>query len=78
MNILKYINIPVFIIAFALGMFAVYIFVPDNKKIIVYPTHENAHLLQYRDKANNCFSIEESNVICPSKKSDISSIPPQS
>ena len=59
-------------------MFAVYIFDPDNKKIIVYPTHENAHLLQYRDKANNCFSIEESNVICPSKKSDISSIPPQS
>ena len=40
MNILKYINIPVFIIAFALGMFAVYIFDPDNKKIIVYPTHE--------------------------------------
>ena len=78
MNILKYINIPVFIIAFALGMFAVYIFDPDNKKIIVYPTHENAHLLNYRDKANNCFSIEESNVIRPSKKSDISSIPPQS
>ena len=67
-----------FISAFALGMCAVYIFDPDNKKIIVYPTHENAHLLQYRDKANNCFSIEESNVICPSKKSDISSIPPQS
>ena len=78
MNILKYINIPVFIIAFALGRFAVYIFDPDNKKIIVYPTHENAHLLQYRDKSNNCFSIEESNVICPSKNSDISSIPPQS
>lgn len=76
MNIMKYINIPIFIISFALGIFAVYLFNPDNKKIIVYPTHENADLLQYRDKAGNCFSIKEEGVICP-KGDEISDIPPQ-
>lgn len=76
MNIMKYINIPIFIISFALGIFAVYLFNPDNKKIIVYPTHENADLLQYRDKAGNCFSIKEEAVICP-KGDEISDIPPQ-
>tara|TARA_B100000927_G_C16098955_1_gene322324 strand:- start:309 stop:467 length:159 start_codon:yes stop_codon:yes gene_type:complete len=51
-------------------------FTPDNKTVIVYPTHENVDLLQLRDKAGNCFSIHEKNVICP-EKSELSSIPVQ-
>jgi hypothetical protein len=76
MNIFKYINIYVFLISFFLGLFATYIFTPDNKTVVVYPTHENAHLLQLRDKAGNCYSIQERNVVCP-KQEELSTIPPQ-
>jgi hypothetical protein len=54
----------------------VYIFGEDKKKILVYPTHENAHVLQYKDKAGNCFSIKENNILCP-KDDEISEIPVQ-
>ena len=76
MNPFKYINVPVFIISLLFGLFAVYMYTPDEKKIIVYPTHENADLLQYRDKAGNCFSIKESNVVCPNN-GEISEVPMQ-
>ena len=76
MNLFKYVNVYVFIISFLFGLFAVYMFTPDNKTVIVYPTHENVDLLQLRDKAGNCFSIHEKNVICP-EKSELSSIPVQ-
>jgi len=76
MNIIKYINVPVFILSLLFGLFAVYIFGEDKKKILVYPTHENAHVLQYKDKAGNCFSIKENNILCP-KDDEISEIPVQ-
>jgi hypothetical protein len=76
MNIFRYINLYVFLITFALGIFAVYIFSDPNKHVMVYPTHENAHLLQYKDQANNCFSIEETEVPCP-RQNEISTVPPQ-
>ena len=63
MNLFKYINIPVFIISLALGVFFVYVTTSNNRKIIVYPTHENAHLLQYRDKTNNCFTVTETRIL---------------
>jgi len=78
MRLLKFINIPVFLISLAFGLFAVYITSPDNRKIIVYPTHENAGSIQYRDKAKNCFSIEEQDVECPSDSSKLSKLPVQS
>lgn len=64
----KYINIPVFIISFAFGVFAVYTTLPDTKKIIVYPSPENVGHIQYKDKANHCFRFNETKVAC-SKKS---------
>ena len=73
MNLLKYINIPVFILSLALGVFFVYITTNNNRKIIVYPTHENVHLLQFRDKTNNCFTVK-----CPTNPNAISKIPAQS
>jgi hypothetical protein len=78
MNILKYINIPVFILSLAFGIFAVYVTIPDNRKILVYPTHENAQILQYRDKTGTCFSVKETEVKCPENSNDISKVPAQS
>ena len=78
MNLLKFINISVFIISLALGIFSVYISTSLNRTIIVYPTHENANLLQYRDATKNCFSIIESEITCPSDPNKISKIPAQS
>ena len=77
MNIFKYINPFVFIISLAFGFFAVYITVPEKRKIVVYPTHENAGVLQYRDKTNTCFSIKEMEVKCPANDADIAKIPLQ-
>ena len=74
----KYINIPVFILSFALGVFFVYIVVPDSRSIIVYPTPENVSLLQYRDATGACFQIRETAVECPSDPKEISKVPPQS
>ena len=73
----KYINIPVFIVSFAIGVLFVYIFTNNNRTIIVYPTHENYNLLQYRDKIGNCYSIEETEVECPSDAKQVSTIPAQ-
>ena len=77
MGIFKYINIPVFIISLAFGIFAVYITMPDTRKIFVYPTPENVQVLQYKDKTNTCFSIKQELVDCPKNESEISKIPPQ-
>lgn len=75
---LKYINIPVFVISFAFGMFAVYVTMPDTKKIMVYPSPDNIDVIQYKDKAENCFQFKQTGVSCPSDKNSISKIPMQS
>jgi hypothetical protein len=76
-SITKYINIPVFIISFAFGIFAVYTTLPDTKTIIVYPSPENVPHVQYKDKANHCFHFEEKKVACPVKTTEIFKIPIQ-
>ena len=73
----KYINIPIFIISFAFGVFAVYTTLPDMKKIIVYPSPENVSHIQYKDKANQCFRFNETKVNCQKKNTNIFKIPPQ-
>lgn len=76
---LKFISIPIFLVSFAFGIFAVYIYEPENKKIMVYPSPDNVDYIQYKDKANNCFRFQEKKMNkCPSSKSDISKIPIQS
>ena len=74
---LKYINLPVLIISFAIGIFAVYITVPDKKKIMVYPSPDNVQYIQYKDKAGNYFQFRESKQTCPKDAKDISKIPCQ-
>lgn len=75
--LLKYINIPVFIISLAVGIFFVYLFVPDNRTIYVYPTPDNVDIVQYKDTVGNCFYFKQEKVKCP-KDSEIKTIPPQS
>uniref|UniRef100_A0A6C0HJ97 Uncharacterized protein n=1 Tax=viral metagenome TaxID=1070528 RepID=A0A6C0HJ97_9ZZZZ len=73
---LKYISVPIFLVSFALGIFAVYIYEPENKKIMVYPSPDNVDYIQYKDKANNCFQFKEQKVAsCPT---NVERIPIQS
>jgi hypothetical protein len=77
MGISKYINIPLFLISLAFGLFAVYVTLPDTRKIYVYPTPENVGVLQYKDKTDTCFSFKQTEVTCPSSNSEITKIPVQ-
>jgi hypothetical protein len=78
MNLLKFINVPVFILSLAIGLFMVYLSMSENRKILVYPTPENASLIQYKDSTGNCFEIVQSGIKCPTNDSEISKIPAQS
>jgi hypothetical protein len=78
MSIFKYINVPVFLVTLAIGLFFVYLGTSDMRKIYVYPTPENVEILQYKDKANSCFRFDQTEVDCPTDASKISKIPVQS
>ena len=58
-KISKYINIPIFIVSFALGLLVVYITAVDNHIVYVYPTPENEDLMLYKDKADQCFLLNK-------------------
>jgi hypothetical protein len=77
MKLFSYINFPIFIASLILGLLAVYFTTSDNKIVYVYPTPENVQHIQYRDKADNCFSIKENEVSCPANEKDIQKIPVQ-
>jgi hypothetical protein len=72
----KYINIPVFIISFAIGILFVYLYQPDKRVVYVYPTPESVDLLQYRDATGNCFHFKQTEVKCPAD-SKIAKLPAQ-
>jgi len=77
MGLSKYIDIKYFIISLLIGLLFVYLTLPDLRKIYVYPTPENVDILQYQDKADNCFSVEQTEIQCPNDKSKITLIKPQ-
>lgn len=68
------INFRVFIISFLLGLLCVYISNPEPKEITVYPTADNSHLFQFRDKVDNCFHMKQNIVKC---SNDVEEIPLQ-
>ena len=78
MGLFKYVKLNVFIISLAFGLFAVYITMPDTRKIYVYPTPENIDVLQYKDKTNTCFQFKQNEVDCPKNDNEITKIPVQS
>ena len=61
---MKYINIPYFILAFAFGIFFVYITNPNKETIYVYPTPDNINKIQYKDRAEQCFEYEPQLTTC--------------
>jgi hypothetical protein len=71
------ISISTFLISLALGLFIVYIYGTDKKVVYVYPTPENVNKVLYKDNADNCFTMESSEVKCPSDTSKIKNIPIQ-
>jgi len=77
MGVLKYINIPVFIISLAIGLFFVYMYSSDKKVIYVYPKPDNIDSIQYKDATGTCFKVKQEKVTCPKNESEISKIPIQ-
>jgi hypothetical protein len=75
--IFNYVSLPIFLISFAVGIFFIYILGPEMKTIMIYPTPENVDKILFKDKADNCFYFEETEVECPSDDSLISRIPIQ-
>ena len=72
---LKYINVPVFIGAFLIGLAFVYLADIETEPVKVYPTPENAGVTQYKDRVGNCFVYRKKEVTCP--KSGAKNIPIQ-
>ena len=71
---MRLINLPAFIISFLLGVLYVYFTSPPQQDIIVYPTDDNKHLFQFRDKINNCFQLKQNIIKC---SNDVEEIPIQ-
>jgi len=74
---ISYINLPVFIVSLAIGLFFVYVLGPTMKKILIYPSPENIDKVLFKDNADNCFNFRQVEVSCPSDESKITSIPIQ-
>ena len=74
---MKYISLPVFLFALAIGIFFVYILGEDTKMVYVYPTPENSGKIQYIDKSNTCFEYMAKEVTCPKERSTIKTVPMQ-
>jgi len=62
---MKFINIPVFIISLAIGLFVAYVTTEPTKSIFVYPNPDNIDKLLYKDKADNCFKFKADEIKCP-------------
>jgi hypothetical protein len=55
---MKYIDVPTFITAFAIGLFFVYVSAPKKQTIFVYPTPDNYRDVLYKDRSGMCFSFK--------------------
>lgn len=55
-----------FFIAFALGIFYVYISSPQPRLVIKYPTPYNANKVYYQNDDNMCYKYEAEEVKCTS------------
>jgi hypothetical protein len=75
MKLTFFLNIPIFIISLAIGIYAVYVTNNSEKrKITIYPTPDNIDKIQYKDNADNCFQFKQTEVNCPTSPTDISKI----
>ena len=74
----KYINIPIFIISFAIGLFFVYVLGPETKTIYMYPSPSNYTKTQYKDNTDQCFKFTPTETKCPLNPFEIHTVPVQS
>lgn len=75
--ILNYISLPVFIISLAIGLFFVYVLGPETKTVYIYPSPENVDKILFKDQADQCFSLKQEEVECPTDDSFLAKIPVQ-
>ena len=66
-----YINPVAFFIALAVGLFFTYIYSPEKKVIIKWPTPENAGKVIYKDHSDSCYKYKANEIDCPSDKTKI-------
>lgn len=66
-----FLHFPTFLISLTIGLFLVYIYLPTQQVIYVYPTPENVNQIQYQDKADNCYGFSYKQVSCPNNKKEI-------
>jgi hypothetical protein len=74
----NYVNIPLFLISFVIGLCFVYMLGPETKTIYMYPSPTNYAKLQYKDKTEQCFNYKPNETQCPINPFDIKTVPVQS
>ena len=74
---MKFVNVPVFIISLAIGIFLVYITNPRPDVIYVYPNPDNVNKMQYKDKSGACFGFDSQEISCPADEKLIRKYPIQ-
>jgi hypothetical protein len=77
MNLFRFISLPIFIVSLAIGILLVYLQVPKHKLVYIYPTPENLSKVQWKDKAEKCYTWDQLEVSCPDNNRNIQSIPIQ-
>ena len=75
MNLLKNIKFFPLLLAFAFGIFFVYILKPAPIIIIKFPNIENAGKLIYKDRNGTCFVYETKEVDCNKNEARIRPFP---
>ncbi len=70
---MKFLNVPLFIVSLAIGLFVSYISMPPAQIIYVYPNPDNEDKVTFKDKAENCFHFTSKEVTCPTDVSKIRS-----
>jgi len=73
----NYISLPIFIISLAIGLFFVYVLGPETKTVYIYPSPENVDKILFKDKADNCFSLQQQEIECPTNLSLLAKVPIQ-
>jgi len=69
MFLFDYVDTLYFIIAFGFGIFLSYIFAPEPKIVIQYPTPDNVGKITYQDDAGVCYRYRSVSAQCPADKS---------
>ena len=59
-----YVNLPIFIISFSIGILYTYLHIPKKQIIFIYPHLDNVNNLQYKDKTETCFNIDAEKTDC--------------